>query len=172
MPPKITQFWFVTTLWGMVDGWHDEKYVKIFLGALLVDPPMDRLPLHWKIIPEMAQCDPPLLHPLTQPSSKQKLCYSLWRYLGQNSRMRKCSSKNLSFLEDEVGIRDQELPCAKQHKNTAKQQEEASLSRPISKWCTKTWITMDTIPSIYSMKASSHWVPSILSIKLKQVFLH
>ena len=39
--------------------------------------------------------------------------------------MRKCSPKNLSFPEDEVRIPDREHPCAKQHCNPAKQQEEA-----------------------------------------------
>lgn len=71
--PKITQSWTGTALWGMVYGWYDAKYVKICPGALLADPPMDRLPLHWKTSPEMAQYDPPLLHPTTQPNSKQKL---------------------------------------------------------------------------------------------------
>ena len=41
---------------------------------------------------------------------------------------------NLSFPEDEVGIPDQEHPYAKQHNNLAKQQKDASLNRPISKW--------------------------------------
>ena len=31
----------------------------------------------------------------------------------------------LSFPEDEVGILDQEHPCAKQHNNPAKQQKDA-----------------------------------------------
>ena len=57
----------------MVDGWPDAKDEKIFPGALLADPPMDRLPLHLKTSSEIALCDPPLLHLATQPSSKQKL---------------------------------------------------------------------------------------------------
>lgn len=48
--------------------------------------------------------------------------------------MRKCSPNNLSFPEDEVGIPNQEHPCAKQHCNPAKQQEEASIKRPIENY--------------------------------------
>ena len=42
--------------------------------------------------------------------------------------------KNLSFSEDEVGILDQEHPCAKQHNNPAKQQKEAKSKHTNIKW--------------------------------------
>ena len=44
--------------------------------------------------------------------------------------MRKWSSQTLSFLEDEVGIPDQEHPCAQDHYNLAKQLGYASISIP------------------------------------------
>ena len=42
--------------------------------------------------------------------------------------------KNLSFPKDEVGIPNREHPCAKQHCNPTKQQEEVKSKNTNRKW--------------------------------------